>query len=220
MKKSTKITLVSVSGVSALLLAAGIASASSGSASHPVAQPKPSASAPAYHDPAAVPTTTAPLTPTGTTSQQQALAAAESYLTLNTGFSRQGLIDQLTSPSGDHFSVADATWAVDQTGANWNAQALMSANGYLGLNTGFSYNGLIQQLTAPLAGEFTYSQAKYAADHCGADWNAQAVLSAKGYLALGTGFSRDSMIQQLTSSGDGFTYNQAAYAATQVGLTG
>jgi len=33
------------------------------------------------------------------------------------------------------------------------------------------------------------------------------------------GFSRSSLIEQLTSSyGSGFTYSQAEYAATQVGL--
>jgi hypothetical protein len=46
----------------------------------------------------------------------------------------------------------------------------------------------------------------------------QAVEAAQGYLKLG-GFSRDSLIQQLTSSaGSGFTQAQAGYAANKVGL--
>lgn len=50
------------------------------------------------------------------------------------------------------------------------------------------------------------------------EWNQQAVEAAKGYLQLG-GFSRASLIQQLTSSaGDGFTEAQAEYAVNQVGL--
>lgn len=47
----------------------------------------------------------------------------------------------------------------------------------------------------------------------------QAVTSAQGYLSDGEGFSRDSLIQQLTSSyGDGFTQAQAEYGVAQAGL--
>ena len=47
----------------------------------------------------------------------------------------------------------------------------------------------------------------------------QAVLSAKNYLSLGSGFSRAGLIKQLTSSyGSGFTYAQALYAVHKVGL--
>jgi hypothetical protein len=54
--------------------------------------------------------------------------------------------------------------------------------------------------------------------HAHADWNAQAVESAKGYMQMG-GFSRAGLIAQLTSSyGEGFTLAQATYAADQVGL--
>ena len=43
--------------------------------------------------------------------------------------------------------------------------------------------------------------------------------AAKSYLSLGTGFSHDSLIQQLTSvDGDGFTLAQAEYAVAKVGL--
>jgi len=47
----------------------------------------------------------------------------------------------------------------------------------------------------------------------------QAVDSAQSYLALGQGFSRAGLIQQLTSSyGAGFTQAQAEYAVSKVGL--
>jgi hypothetical protein len=59
----------------------------------------------------------------------------------------------------------------------------------------------------------------FAVDHIKVDWNQQAVLSAKGYLAMGTGFSRAGLIQQLTSTaGEQFTLAQATYAANKVGL--
>jgi hypothetical protein len=49
------------------------------------------------------------------------------------------------------------------------------------------------------------------------EWDQQAVDAAKGYLSLGQGFSRSSLLQQLTSSyGNGFTQAQAQYAVDKV----
>ena len=49
------------------------------------------------------------------------------------------------------------------------------------------------------------------------DWDAQAVVAAQGYLGDGEGFTRSSLIQQLTSSyGAGFTEAQAEYAVNKV----
>ena len=105
-------------------------------------------------------------TPAGTVSEQQALTAAEGYLSMGSGFSRQGLIDQLDSSAGDGFSVADATWAVDHSDADWNAQAVEAAQGYMKLG-GFSRDSLIAQLTSPSGSQFTEAQAEYAADKVG-----------------------------------------------------
>jgi hypothetical protein len=128
------------------------------------AAPAPATSQPATSQPAAP----APAAPAGpTASQQQALDAAQSYLNLGSGFSRQGLIDQLDSQYGNKFSVADATWAVDHSGADWNAQAVMAAKGYMALGTGFSRASLIDQLTSAYGSKFTYAQASYAADQVG-----------------------------------------------------
>jgi hypothetical protein len=99
-------------------------------------------------------------------SQQQALIAAEDYLNLGTGFSRQGLIDQLDSAAGNGFSQADATWAVDHSGADWDAQAVEAAKGYMQLG-GFSRSSLIDQLTSPYGSQFTYAQAVYAVSKVG-----------------------------------------------------
>ena len=72
---------------------------------------------------------------------------------------------------------------------------------------------------SPSGSQFTEAQAEYGVAHSGADWNAQAVIAAKGYLASGMGFSKDSLIQQLTSpSGSQFTEAQAEYAVGQAGL--
>jgi len=72
--------------------------------------------APATTAPAA-PATSAPAAPAGpAVSQQQALDSAKSYLDMGTGFSRAGLIDQLTSSVGEQFTLAQATYAVNQVG--------------------------------------------------------------------------------------------------------
>ena len=81
-----------------------------------------------------------------TRSQQNAVRSATAYLR-TTGFSRRGLIQQLSSEYGDKFSVDDATVAVDSLDVDWNAQAARSAAQYLKLS-GFSCQGLIQQLSS------------------------------------------------------------------------
>ena len=96
-------------------------------------------------------------------------------------------------------------------------QAVDAAGGYLGGGQGFSEQGLIQQLTATAGEGFTEGQAEYAINNLHPDWDAQAVVAAQGYLGDGEGFSRFSLVQQLTSSdGDGFTEAQAEYAVNKV----
>ena len=98
-------------------------------------------------------------------------------------------------------------------------QAVTAAQGYLNLGSGFSAESLLKQLTSSYGDGFAQSDAQFAINYLQPDWDAQAVLAAKGYLSLDTGFSRSSLIQQLTSSyGDGFTEAQAEYAASKVGL--
>ena len=127
---------------------------------------------PASQAPAA-PATTAPATPRPaapagpTASQQQALDAAQNYLSDGQGFSRAGLIQQLTSQYGNGFSVADATWAVDNSGADWDAQAVTAAKNYMSDGQGFSRDSLIAQLDSPYGSQFTYAQAVYAAGQVG-----------------------------------------------------
>jgi hypothetical protein len=152
---------------------------------------------------------------TGT--QQQAVDAAEGYLSEGQGFSKEGLLSQLTSSAGNGFSKSDAEFAIKYLHPDWDAQAVDAANGYLNEGQGFSDQGLIQQLTANAGSGFTNAQAEYAINYLHPDWDAQAVDAAKGYLGDGEGFSRSGLIQQLTSSyGSEFTEAQAEYAVNKV----
>jgi hypothetical protein len=152
-----------------------------------------------------------------TGAQQQAVDSAGDYLSEGQGFSKQGLLNQLTSSFGEGFSKSDAEFAINYLHPDWDAQAVDAGKGYLSEGQGFSEQGLLQQLTANAGNGFAEAQAEYAINSLHPDWDAQAVDAAKGYLGDGEGFSRSSLIQQLTSSyGAGFTEAQAEYAVNKV----
>ena len=94
--------------------------------------------------------------------QRNAVRSAESYLSFQ-GFSRDGLIEQLSSPYGDSYAVADATAAVDSLTVDWNEQAVRAAESYLSFQ-GFSCQGLIEQLSSPHGDKFTVSEATFGAN--------------------------------------------------------
>lgn len=98
--------------------------------------------------------------------QKNAVRSAKQYLSLS-GFSRDGLIQQLSSSAGDSYSVADATAAVDSLNVDWNENAAKSAKNYLSLS-GFSCRGLIEQLSSGAGDKYTVSQATYGARQAGA----------------------------------------------------
>lgn len=98
--------------------------------------------------------------------QKNAIRSAKLYISMQ-GFSREGLISQLSSEAGDGYSVADSTVAVDSLKIDWNAQAARSAELYLTLQ-GFSCQGLIDQLSSPAGDGYTVSQATYGARQAGA----------------------------------------------------
>ena len=58
--------------------------------------------------------------------QSNAVRSAKQYLSIS-GFSRNGLIQQLSSDAGDGYKVADASVAVDSLNIDWNQQAVRSA---------------------------------------------------------------------------------------------
>lgn len=101
-----------------------------------------------------------------TVPQKNAVRSAKNYLRLK-GFSRSGLITQLSSNYGDSYDVADATVAVDSLDIDWNKQAVRAAKNYLSFK-GFSCRGLIRQLSSSAGDRFTKSQATYGARQAGA----------------------------------------------------
>jgi hypothetical protein len=123
---------------------------------------------PTVEPPTPTPTQTAPVVPVApamTVSQENAVKSAQSYLDM-TGFSRTGLIEQLSSSSGEGFPKADAVFAVDYLHVNWNEQAVKAGQSYLDMS-GFSRSGLIEQLSSKAGDGFTKAQATYAANKLG-----------------------------------------------------
>ena len=165
---------------------------------------------------ASTPTTTTPPTSTvpnypaismGTTvGAQNALESAKQYLAVMP-FSYSGLIDQLEY---EGYTTSEATYAVDNCGANWYEQAVKSAQSYLDV-LAFSRQGLVDQL---LFEGFTEDQAEYGVANSGADWYEQAAKSAQSYLDV-MAFSRQGLIDQLLF--EGFTQDQAEYGVAAVG---
>ena len=98
--------------------------------------------------------------------QNNAVRSAGQYLTM-TGFSREGIINQLSSDAGDGYAVSDATAAVDSLVVDWNDNAAKSARQYLNMS-GFSCKGLIEQLSSSAGDKYTVEQATYGARQAGA----------------------------------------------------
>jgi hypothetical protein len=148
-------------------------SAESSAPAKPAAAPAPSAEAsptssskPAVPSAKASPTSSskpaAPKAPKLTSGQENALRAAENYLALM-GMSKAGLIQQLSSPAGDGYSKADATFAANHVKADWNAEAVEAAKNYMQIMP-MSRAALIRQLSSSAGDKFTKAQATRAAD--------------------------------------------------------
>ena len=149
------------------------------------------------------PTTSVPTTTTAARSYPSELFdMAASYLRYSS-FSRDGLINQLEY---EGFTTEEATAAVDAQEADWNAQAVGSAENYLGF-TAFSRQWLIEQLESD---GYTNSEATFGVDAQNADWNEQASQSARNLLSFG-GFSRQGLIEQLEY--EGYTNSEATFGA-------
>ena len=88
--------------------------------------------------------------------------------------------------------------------------AIKKANSYLDFSA-FSYEGLISQLEFE---KYSYDDAVYAADNCGADWNEQALKKAKSYLEF-SAFSYSGLVEQLEY--EKFTSDQAMYGVDNCG---
>ena len=125
-------------------------------------------------------------------------------------------IPSLCSPTAGAAAVPTPVPAPDVTAGQANAAA--EAAQYLSEGNGWSRAGLIAQLDSPYGGQYSKADATYGVDSQGVDWNAQAVLAAKTYLATSP-FSRNALIAQLDSPyGGQFTKAQAVYGADHAGL--
>lgn len=101
--------------------------------------------------------------PASASPRSQAIGSAQDYLRYS-HFSKQGLIDQLSSRYGEGFPKPVAIYAVNHISVNWNKQAVGSANDYLRYSH-FSCSGLISQLESSYGEKFTHKQAVYGARH-------------------------------------------------------
>lgn len=90
--------------------------------------------------------------------------------------------------------------------------ALAMAMIYLSMDCGYSESSLKDQLEFE---GYTSSECQYAVDNCGADWYEQAEIRAAVYLKT-MPFSKDGLIEQLESSIEGFTHDQAVHGASSV----
>jgi hypothetical protein len=104
--------------------------------------------------------------PKYTVAQSNAIKSAKSYLSMGSGFSRAGLINQLSSQAGEGYKRRDAVFAVNHIKVNYNRQAAISAKSYMEMG-GMSRSGLIQQLTSKAGEQYTPAQAEYAAKQVG-----------------------------------------------------
>lgn len=91
--------------------------------------------------------------------------------------SKQGVYDQLTSEYGGQFQANAAQYAIDNVEADWNANALKSAQSY-SETMHLSKQGIYDQLTSEYGEKFTAEEAQYAIDNLVTDYNANALKSA------------------------------------------
>ena len=88
----------------------------------------------------------------------------QSYLNV-LSLSKAEMLEQLVY---DGFSEEEAAAALDESGIDWNEQALLQAKTQMELLPDTTYAELIDQLEYQ---KFTHEEAAYAADNCGVNWN-------------------------------------------------
>lgn len=139
-----------------------------------------------------------------------ALSKAEAYLSSGSGFSEEGLRDQLDY---EGFSSSEIDYAIRNCSADWKAQCLKKAKAYLSRGSGFSEEGLEDQLEYE---EFASTEISYAIKNCGADWNDQCAKKAKAYVKSNSKFTKSSLRSQLNY--EGFTSSQIDYGLKAAGF--
>lgn len=103
---------------------------------------------------------------TWTAEQRYAFTSGLTYLEVM-AFSRQGLIDQLSSEYGENYPLEVAEFAVnaieEQGLVDWDTECEEAAQNYLDLMS-FSKQGLIDQLSSEYGEQFTVEQAERAVE--------------------------------------------------------
>ena len=160
--KALKIIGITIGGFFALILAISVVVAATGGVEQEAAkaEPKTQQTASEKPEPKAPAPKPEPSEPEMTSGQENAVESAQSYLDMS-GFSKKGIIQQLSSAAGEGFSKADATFAANHVDVNWKAEAVESAESYLEMSS-FSKDGLIEQLSSSAGEGFTPAQAQYA----------------------------------------------------------
>ncbi|WP_125711583.1 Ltp family lipoprotein [Companilactobacillus kedongensis] len=97
-----------------------------------------------------------------TSNDKDALKRAKIYAK-DMNISKTGIYDQLTAKSGDNLSTSVAQYAVDHVKANWNTNALATAETYR--NISMSKREIYEQLISKDGDKFTSDEANYATEH-------------------------------------------------------
>ncbi len=149
----------------------------------------------------------------GTTKEnrEDAIFDAKHCLSSDISFSRVQLIENLEKLGYIH---EDAVYAADNCGADWNEQAVKTAENYLFFEP-YSYNKLLEALTS--IEKFTHDQAIYGINNCEVDWNYQAERRIQVYVHENKSCSYDELIKLLEE--EGYTHEQAVYGVEHNGYT-
>ncbi|MBR6090028.1 MAG: Ltp family lipoprotein [Anaerolineaceae bacterium] len=150
---------------------------------------------------------------------EMAVRRASFYLR-SSALSKEGLI-RLMESENVGFTHDQAVHSAEIAGQDidWNEMAVKRSLSLLE-NTPLSESGLIRQLESESIG-FTHEQAVYGAANLGTavNWNDMALKRAEIHLKVRS-MSRDELIAVLESESEGFTHEQAVYAADLSGLSG
>ena len=143
--------------------------------------------------------------------KENAIFDAKHCLSSDISFSRVQLIENLEKLGNIH---EDAVYAADNCGADWNEQAVKTAENYLFFEP-YSYNKLLEALTS--IEKFTHDQAIYGINNCEVDWNYQAERRIQVYVYENKSCSYDELIKLLEE--EGYTHEQAVYGVEHNGYT-
>lgn len=145
---------------------------------------------------------------------EQAKARAKSLLQ-TMEYNYDNFVEKLESEGFTHDqAVTGAQSAADSQSSDSGRydEAVSEAKNYIA-GAAYSYNGLIDQLVAD---GYSYSEAQYGADNCGANWNEQAAALAQKYIQKDAVATKEELVDMLLA--DGFTYEQAVYGAESNGF--